>query len=44
VRESIARLQTLILPAVTVLLGLIVLWIMSSILGPIYDLFTQIRI
>lgn len=44
VRESIARLQTLILPAVTILLGLIVLWIMSSILGPIYDLFTQIKV
>jgi type IV pilus assembly protein PilC len=44
VRESITQLQTLILPTVTILLGLIVLWIMSSILGPIYDLFTQIKI
>ncbi|MGD9604193.1 MAG: type II secretion system F family protein, partial [Gammaproteobacteria bacterium] len=44
VRDSVTRLQTLILPAVTVLLGAIVLWIMSSILGPIYDLFTEIRV
>ncbi len=44
VRESITRAQTLILPTVTVLLGLIVLWIMLSILGPIYDLFTQIKV
>ncbi len=44
VRDSVARLQALILPIVTLLLGAIVLWIMISILGPIYDLFTQIDI
>ncbi len=44
VRDSVTRLQTLILPAMTVLLGLLVLWIMSSVLGPIYDLFTRIKI
>ena len=43
VRESVTKLQTLILPLVTVLLGAIVLWIMSSILGPIYDMFTKIK-
>ncbi|MGH8597765.1 MAG: type II secretion system F family protein, partial [Gammaproteobacteria bacterium] len=43
VRDSIIKLQTLILPVVTILLGILVLWIMSSILGPIYDLFTQIK-
>jgi type IV pilus assembly protein PilC len=43
VRDSVTRLQTLILPAVTIALGLLVLWIMLSILGPIYDLFTQIK-
>ncbi len=43
VRESVTKLQTLILPLVTILLGAIVLWIMSSILGPIYDLFTKIK-
>jgi type IV pilus assembly protein PilC len=43
VRDSITKLQTLILPAVTIVLGLLVLWIMSSVLSPIYDLFTQIK-
>lgn len=43
VRDSVTRLQTLLLPAVTILLGLFLMWIMSSILGPIYDLFTQIK-
>ena len=43
VRESVTKLQTLILPMVTILLGAIVFWIMSSILGPIYDLFTKIK-
>jgi len=44
VRDSVAKLQSLILPAVTILLGLLVLWIMFSILGPIYDMFTKIKI
>jgi type IV pilus assembly protein PilC len=43
VRDSITKLQALILPVVTILLGILVLWIMSSILGPIYDLFTKIK-
>jgi type IV pilus assembly protein PilC len=44
VRESIERLQSLIEPAMTVVLGIIVGWVMFSILGPIYDLITQIEI
>jgi len=44
VRESIERLQTMIEPAMTVILGVIVGWVMFSILGPIYDLITQIDI
>lgn len=44
VRESVTRLQTLIMPVLTVVLGLIVLWIMSAVLGPVYDLFTRIEI
>lgn len=43
VRDSITKLQTLLLPAVTILLGLLVMWIMSAILGPIYDLLTKIK-
>jgi len=44
VRESIARLQSMIEPAMTVILGVIVGWVMFSILGPIYDLITQIEL
>lgn len=44
VRESIERLQTAIEPAMTVILGAILGWIMFSVLGPIYDLITQIKI
>lgn len=43
VRESIGNLQAMIMPGITIVLGGIILWIMSSVLGPIYDLFTQIQ-
>jgi type IV pilus assembly protein PilC len=43
VRESIERLQTLIEPALTVIVGVILGWIMLSVLGPIYDLITKIK-
>jgi type IV pilus assembly protein PilC len=43
VRESIANLQAMILPGITIVLGAMILWIMASVLGPIYDLFTQIK-
>ncbi len=42
VTESVARLQALIMPALTLVLGAMLFWIMASVLGPIYDLFTQI--
>ena len=42
VAESVARLQAMIMPLITIALGAILLWIMASVLGPIYDLFTQI--
>jgi type IV pilus assembly protein PilC len=42
VAESVGRLQAMIMPAITVVLGSILFWIMASVLGPIYDLFTQI--
>jgi type IV pilus assembly protein PilC len=44
VRESIERLQTMIEPAMTVILGLIMGWIILSVLGPIYDLITKIKV
>lgn len=42
VAESVARLQEMIMPVLTVVLGAVLFWIMASVLGPIYDLFTQI--
>jgi type IV pilus assembly protein PilC len=44
VRESIERLQTLIEPALTVIIGVILGWIMLSVLGPLYDLITKLKI
>ncbi|MFT4581328.1 MAG: type IV pilus assembly protein PilC [Gammaproteobacteria bacterium] len=42
-REAVANLQEMILPFITVVLGAMIVWIMASVLGPIYDLFTQIK-
>ncbi|OGT70427.1 MAG: secretion system protein [Gammaproteobacteria bacterium RIFCSPLOWO2_02_FULL_56_15] len=42
VRESLERLQTMIGPAMTVGLGGIIGWVMFSVLGPIYDLISNI--
>jgi type IV pilus assembly protein PilC len=44
VRESIDKLQSVIQPAMTVVLGAIIGWVMFSVLGPIYDLITNIKI
>lgn len=44
VRESIDKLQSMIEPAMTIILGGIIAWVMFSILGPIYDLITKIDI
>ena len=44
VKESIEKLQTMIEPAMTVILGTIIGWVMFSVLGPIYDLITKIKI
>jgi len=44
VQESVTRLQTMLMPAVILLLGLFMVWIVTSVFGPLYDLFTQIKI
>lgn len=44
VRESISRIQVMIEPALTVFLGIILGWVMLSVLGPIYDVITKIKI
>jgi len=42
VREALERLQSMIGPAMTVGLGGIIGWVMFSVLGPIYDLISNI--
>lgn len=44
VKESIGRLQTLIEPILTVVLGLLMGWIMISVLGPIYDTISKLKL
>jgi type IV pilus assembly protein PilC len=43
VKESIGRVQSMIEPAMTVTIGLILGWIMLAVLGPIYDIITQLK-
>ena len=44
VREGIGRIQVMIEPAMTVVLGVILGWVMLSVLGPIYDMISKIKI
>jgi type IV pilus assembly protein PilC len=41
-REAIERLQASIEPALTVTMGLLMLWIALAVLGPIYDIVTRL--
>jgi type IV pilus assembly protein PilC len=43
VRESIAKVQALIEPALTLLLGAILGWVMLSVLGPVYDAISKMK-
>lgn len=43
VRESIARVQAMIEPAMTIVVGIILGWVMLSVLGPIYDTITKLK-
>ncbi|HZV54702.1 MAG TPA: type II secretion system F family protein [Rhodocyclaceae bacterium] len=43
VRESISRVQAMIEPAMTVIMGVILGWVMLSVLGPIYDTITKLK-
>jgi type IV pilus assembly protein PilC len=44
VRESIAKVQVMIEPAMTVILGAILGWVMLSVLGPVYDVISKIKV
>lgn len=43
IREMIERVQALIEPIMTVVLGVILGWVMLSVLGPIYDMISKIQ-
>jgi type IV pilus assembly protein PilC len=43
VRESIGKLQAMIEPALTLLLGAILGWVMLSVLGPVYDAISKMK-
>lgn len=43
VKESVEKFQQLIEPMLTVLLGLLLGWIMLSVLGPVYDVISKIK-
>lgn len=43
VKESIERVQAMIEPMMTVTMGLILGWVMLSVIGPIYDLISKIK-
>lgn len=44
VDDAIENIQRLVEPAMTVILGLIIGWVMMSVLGPIYDLISTLKI
>ena len=44
IRETVARLQTLIEPTLTLCLGALLGWIMLAVIGPIYDVISRIRL
>ena len=43
-REAVGRLQSMVEPVMTLLLGLVIGWVVLSVFGPIYDLITGLGI
>lgn len=44
VKEATQKLQAMMEPLLTIVLGSIMLWVMLSVLGPIYDIITRMKI
>ena len=44
VNDSIEKLQGMIQPALTLFLGAMIAWIMSSVMLPIYDMISKVKI
>jgi type IV pilus assembly protein PilC len=43
VRESVKRIQTMIGPFLTLVLGALIGWVMFSVLMPVYDVISRTR-
>lgn len=43
IRDSIDKLQNIIQPAMTVIMGLMLGWVMMSVLGPVYDSISNLQ-
>jgi type IV pilus assembly protein PilC len=44
VKEGIDKIQAMIEPTMTVIMGLLLGWIMMSVLGPLYDMIAELEI
>jgi hypothetical protein len=44
VEESMARMQQMIMPVMTVMIGAVIIWVIVSVYGPIYDLITKVGV
>lgn len=44
VKDSIKKIQVMIEPAMTIILGLLLGWVMLSVLSPIYDLISKVKV
>ena len=44
VEETVGRLQAAIEPALTLMMGALLLWIATAVLGPIYDIITRLPV
>ena len=44
VKEAVGRAQQLVEPLLTVILGCLLGWIMLSVLGPVYDVISRIKL
>jgi len=44
VKESIKKVQVMIEPTMTIILGVLLGWVMLSVLGPIYDIIGKVQI
>lgn len=43
VREAIEKLQAAVEPALTLVLGMLLLWVMLAVLGPVYDIIARLK-